>query len=99
MDGRPRLADGAPGAGFSDRRDYLAFDQHLLPLLLRRGSHTAASFAEMARSAYDIHPWTVSRWLWEALARGLIEATDEAHQCFRVKPGDVAIRIAETREP
>ena len=95
MASRPRLDDGAPGPGFRDRHAYDAFDRHVLPLAVEAGETDAKSFIDRVRDLYDVHPWTVARWLWSAHARALIEATDEHYGAFRVRPAEAAARLNE----
>ena len=95
---RPRLDDGAPGPGFRDQRAYDAFDRRILPLAVEAGETDASLFIDTVRDVYDVHPWTVSRWLWSAHARGLIEATDEHYVAFRVRPAEAATRLEEIDE-
>ena len=92
---RPRLYDGAPGPGFSDQHAYGAFDRHVLPLAVEAGETDASRFIDTVRDVYDVHPWTVARWLWSAHARALIEATDEHYDAFRVRPAEAAARLTE----
>ena len=90
-----RLSDGAPGPGFGSSAQYGIFDRQLLPLAVEVGEASASDFIEKVRSIYDVHPWTVSRWLWSADARGLIEPTDPLYGGFRVRSSEAAARLAE----
>ena len=90
-----RLSDGAPGPGFRSSAEYGIFDRQLLPLAVEAGETSARDFVEKVRSLYDVHPWTVSRWLWSANARGLIEPTDPLYGGFRVRRDEAAARLAE----
>jgi hypothetical protein len=71
------------------------FDRDLLPIAVRAPLWDATTFVDTVRDRYDVHPWTVSRWLWSAHARGLIEDRGRNYASFQIKKADSARRLRE----
>ena len=75
--------------------DHADLDGVLLRLALDFSEGPAGDFRDQVQALYEVHRFTVARWLWSAHERGLIKELDPTYFAFRVVTDEAHKRLRD----